>query len=141
MLYLSKQPAKTKHSKFTGEHDPRTPSLSRVPVIGVKTEPIDMDEGLKGLSSPIVISSSENEDPTPKARPGKGKNFPSTLTKQDFSCISRKNSSSVKPAPRPTSRPVSRKKDNDAEEPATVVDLPGSIQLEPLSETTAYLDS
>ena len=43
-------------------HDPQTHHPSQVPAIVVKTEPVDMDEGPESLSSPIVISSSENED-------------------------------------------------------------------------------
>lgn len=124
MLCLSKQPAtKTQLSKFAGE---RGSQPSRVPVVTIKTEPIDTNEGLsKHLSSPIVISSSEDEGRTPKAKPGKGKNFPSSLTEQDFIRT-----------PRPAPRRKGKEAAVDAEEP--VVDLPGSSQ--PLSETTVYLE-
>ena len=98
-----------------------------------------MDEGLKSLSSPILISSSDDEDPTPKAKPARGKNFPSSLTKQDFSRASKKKSSSDKPAPQPTP-PTSRRKGKEADTEEPIVDLPGSTQLEPLSETTVYLE-
>jgi hypothetical protein len=136
MLHLSKKPSKTKLSKLTEELGSRTLRSSHVPVAAVKTEPVDTDEGLKRLSSPIVISSSEDEDPTPKAKPARGKNFPSSLTKQDFSLALKKNSLSDKPAPRPT--PRRKGKEADTEEP--VVDLPGSSRLKPLSETTVYLE-
>jgi hypothetical protein len=148
MLYLSKQAAaKTKLSKSAGERGLRTPRLSQAPAILVKTEPVDTDEGLRNhlrLSSPIVISSSENEEPTPKARPSKGKNYPSSLKKLDFSHLSKKNSSLVKLAPQPVPQPTPRQKGKepktaaDTEDP--VVDQPGSNQLEPLSETTVYLE-
>ena len=136
MLYLSKQPAKTKLTKLTGERSSRTPHS----VITVKAEPIDTNEGLMRLSSPIVISSSEDEDLTPKAKPAKGRNFPSSLTKQDFSRASKKKSLSDKPAPQPTPHPTSRRKGKEADTEEPVVDLPGSTQPEPLSETTVYLE-
>ena len=139
-MYLSKQPAKTKLSKVTEEHGPQTSRSSHAPVVAVKTEPVDMDEGLKSLSSPIVISSSEDEDPTPKAKPARGKNFPSSLTKQDFSHALKKKKSSDKPAPQPTPHPTSCRKGKEADTEEPVVDLPGSTQLEPLSETTVYLE-
>lgn len=141
MLYLSKQLApKTKPSEFTGERGPRTPRSNHVPVIAVKTEPVDTDEGIqKRLHSPIVITSSEDEEPTPKAKPAKGKNHRSSLVKLDFRAL-KKNSPS-KPTPRPPplpTTPLRKGKETvvDTEEP--VVDLPGSSQ--PLSETTVYLE-
>lgn len=104
----------------------------------VKTEPIDTNEGLrKGLSSPIVISSSEDEElRTPKAKPGRVKNFRSSLTRLDFSRASNKNSPSVGPAIPVESTPNRKGKGKDSEEP--VVDLPSYTK--PLSDSTVYLE-
>lgn len=119
---------KNKLSKSAGECDPQTPRSSRVPAIVVKTEPVDSDEGHpESLSSPIVISSSENEEFTPKAKFAKGKNFPSSLTEQDF-IRARKG--------RPTPRGKGKETAAYIEEP--VLNLPSSEQ--PLSETTVYLE-
>lgn len=135
--------AKTKVSKFIGERDPQTSRSSHVSVVAVKTETVDADEGRKRLSSPIVISSSEGEDSTPKSQPVKRKNFPSSLKKLDIlNRASQKKMLSVKPTPRPTtSQPTTphrkgKETASDTEEP--VVDLPSSNQ--PLSETTVYLE-
>lgn len=85
MLYLSKQlTAKTKLSKFTGEHNPQTSHLASH-VIMVKTKPVDTDEGVQNhLSIPMFISSSEGEDTTLKAKPAKTKYFPSSLKNLDI---------------------------------------------------------
>jgi len=140
-LYLSKQlAAKTKPSKLAEERGPHTPHSSHAPAIVIKTEPVDADEGIrKSLHSPIVITSSEEEDITPKARPSKGRNFPSSLTKQDFIRAS-KSISPVKSMPRPTPRPtpLGKGKETAAKTEEPLVDLPGSNQ--PLSESTVYLE-
>ena len=121
MLYLSEQlTAKTQTSR----------SVSHV--TAVKTEPVDMDEGIQNhLSSLIFILSSEGEDATPKAKPAKTKDFPSSL--KDLDILNRalkKKSQSVnlKPMPRRKGKEVAA----DAEEP--VIDLPNKNQ--PLSEDT-----
>lgn len=127
-VFLSQQLAtKTKLSKFTGERDAQTPRSSRLPVVVVKSESVDTDEGLqKRLSSPIVITSSEEEAPTPKAKPAKGKNIPSSLTKQDFICA-KDISSSTKPTPRGKGKEIA------AESEEAAVDRP-------LSKSTVYLE-
>lgn len=136
--YLSKQPTtKIKPSKFTGERGPQTSRSSHAPAVAIKMEPVDMDEGLqKRLSSPIVITSSEEEDYTPKAKPTKGRNFPSSLTKQDFIRASKSVSLASKQTPGLTR--LGKGKEVAAEAEERLVDLPGRNQ--PLSETTVYLE-
>jgi hypothetical protein len=136
MLYSSQQLAtKTKLSKFMGERGARTPRSSHVPVVVVKSESVDTDEDhQKRLSSPIVISSSEEEGPTPKAKPAKGKNIATSPTKQEF--IRPKailSSESTKPTPQPTPR-------RKGKEPAAETEEPVVDKAQPLSETTVYLE-
>ena len=111
---FSKQLAtKTRLSKTAGEHGSQSSRSSRASVISVKAEPVDMVEHLQGrLSGPIVISSSEDE-PTPKTKSAKNKNFPSSLKKLDFSQLK-------KPA---------KGKDTSAVTEELVIDPPGSSQL------------
>lgn len=137
MFYLSKPlAAKTKPSKFAGEHIPQTPRSRHDPVVAVKTEPVDADEGFhRGLFSPIVISS--EEELTPKTKSTKGNNFPSSPTKEDFSRASRKLSLLNRPVPRPKSLGKGKEAAADTEEQDD--DLPGGSQ-QPLSESTVYLE-
>lgn len=134
MLCLSEQRStpKTKLSGSKGEHVPQTTGSRRAPV--VKAEPVDMDEGLRSppnigakkseicFSSPIVISSSESDDPTPKAKPSKGKAGPSSSNKQKSSRISDDLQAWI-------------------ETKETVVDTRKKrAVVPPLSETTVYLE-
>lgn len=149
LYYSSKQlAAKTKPSTFAGEGSSKTPRSNRAPVVAVKTEPVDTDDALHSapwpdldkkantrdrLSSPIVISSSDDEEPTPKAKSTKGKTVPSSLSKQKST---RDLSASIKPVPRPTPRKKGKEPAVDTEKRA--VDLPG--RTPPLSDTTVYLE-
>ena len=132
MLCLSKQQStpKTKLAGSEGGRVPRTTSSRRAPVI--KAEPVD--EGLRSppnisakkseirFSSPIVISSSESDDPTLKAKPSKGKAGPSTSNKQKSSRISDDLQAWI-------------------ESKETVVDTQKKHAVVlPLSETTVYLE-
>jgi hypothetical protein len=142
MPYLSKQlPAKVKPSKFAADRGPQTPRSTHSPAVTIKAEPVDTDENLrKRLSSPIVITSSDEEVLTPKAKPAKGRNFPSSLTKKDFVRASKPDSSSGKLTPWPTIRPtpLGKGKEIASETEERFVDQRGLSQ--PLSETTVYLE-
>jgi hypothetical protein len=164
VLYLSKQLAtKVKSSKLTGERGPQTPRSSQAVVVAIKAEPMDPDEGLrKRLSSPIVITSSEEEDRTPKSKPAKGRSFPSSLSKQDFTSIraskSVSHSGRQTPGPTPGLTHLGKSKEvTDETEPTLgstrlrkgkeiaaeerLVDLPGRPgRNQPLAETTVYLE-
>ena len=125
MLYLSEQLTAKTQTSCSASH-----------VTMVKTKPVDMDEGIQNcLSSPIFILSSEGEDTTPKAKPAKTKDFPSSL--KDLDILNRalkKKSQSVnlKPTPCRKGKEVAA----NAEEP--VIDLPNKNQ--PLSEDMVYLE-
>jgi hypothetical protein len=139
MSCLSKQQStpKTKFSGSKGEHISQTTGSRHAPV--VKAEPVDVDEGLRSppnigtkkseirFSSPIVISSGESDDPTPKAKPSKGKAGPSSFNKQKSSRMSDDLQAWIRSTP------------GESKEPAVDTQKKRAV-VPPLSETTVYLE-
>jgi hypothetical protein len=130
----------TKLSTSAGE---RTLRSTHAPIITAETEPIDVDEASNlvakidrrsHLSSPIVISSSESDDPTPRAKPAKSKTLPSSLKK--ISRASDNLSPSIKTTPRPTPRKKGKEPAVDTQK--DIFNPPSSIP--PLSKSTIYLE-
>ena len=120
MLYLNRHvPAETRYYRSTGEYVSRpTTSLRRVVV---KNEPVDTDEELRSPSnlrtgtvikteirdsSPIAISSSESDNPTPKAKPAKKKAGLPSIGRRESGRISDNLSELIPVTPRKGKEPA-----------------------------------
>lgn len=128
----------TKQSTSAGDCTPRS---THAPTITAEIEPIDVDEGSdlvakidrrSHLSSPIIISSSESDDPTPRAKPAKSKTFPSSLKKISHASVNL--SPSIKTTPRPTPRKKGKEPAVDTQK--DIFNPPSSIP--PLSKALSY---
>lgn len=139
VVYSKQLATKSKVSMSAAYHSSQT---SRPSVVTVKPEPVNSDEDLRlSLYSPIIISSSEDEDPTPKAKPSKAKTVPSSLAKLNSSRALQDNlSPSVNVLPRPTPRPTYRSKGKEAIADTKEPVFGQSPSNQPLSETTVYLE-